>query len=94
MAMPPNAEAVKGREAIITFLKDEMMTIPGKLEIKMVGHSISGDLGYAQGTFVITDPEGNTVDQGKWMDVRKMIDGKWYIKSDIWNSNVAPAPTD
>jgi uncharacterized protein (TIGR02246 family) len=85
--MPPNHPAVKGREAIAAFIKEGMETGLAKVELGTDEVEISGDMGFATGTYVILDPEGNQVDNGKWMQVGKKIDGKWYAYCDIWNSD-------
>lgn len=88
IAMPPNAEAVKGRAAIEAYLAKDIAASPGKLTVESVEHGHSGDLGFARGTWSMTDANGTVVDRGKWVEVRKRIKGKWYIHSDIWNSDM------
>ena len=88
--MPPNADQAKGRKAIEAHLKQEMQMVSGSLDIVTVEHGHDGDLGFARGTFSMTDADGNTLDRGKWVEVRRMVDGKWHIDSDIWNSDLAP----
>lgn len=89
--MPPGAGAAQGRAAIEAMLIQDMAAnARNQLAIDVVEQSASGDLGFARGTFSMMDASGNTVDKGKWLEVRKMVDGKWYIHSDIWNSDMAP----
>jgi len=92
--MPPNGKTVQGRGAIAAYIEQEMDVIPGKLKIEMVEHTVSGDQGLARGTFAVIDADGETVDHGKWVDVRKKVDGKWYIQWDIWNSDQAAPSGD
>ena len=87
MRMPPNRAAVEGRAAIAADIKEGMETGLAKIKLTSDEFEVSGDLGYSRGTYVIIDPEGNEVDNGKWMQVGKKIDGKWYAYRDIWNSN-------
>jgi uncharacterized protein (TIGR02246 family) len=90
--MPPNSKAVQGRKAIAAYIEQEMSVMPGKLKIEMVEHTIHGDQGIARGTYAVIDADGNKVDQGKWIDMRRKVDGKWYFQWDIWNSDhAAPA---
>jgi uncharacterized protein (TIGR02246 family) len=89
MVMPPNAAGAQGREAIEAYIKKDMAASPGKLEIKTDVHGSNGDLGFARGTYSVTDADGKVVDKGKWVEVRKKINGKWYISSDIWNSDMS-----
>jgi steroid delta-isomerase-like uncharacterized protein/uncharacterized protein (TIGR02246 family) len=87
---PPNADQAKGRQAIEAHLAREMKLVSGRLDIVTVEHGHDGDLGFARGTFSMTDSHGNIVDRGKWVEVRKKVDGRWQIDSDIWNSDMAP----
>ncbi len=90
--MPPGTEMAQGREAIQALIEQDLAANVGNtLQIDVVEQSASGDLGFARGTFVMMDGDDNTVDKGKWIEVRKMVDGKWYIHRDIWNSDLAPA---
>ena len=90
--MPPNTKAVHGHEAITAFVEKDMSANKGnKLQIESVEYSKNGDLGFARGTFKFMNAAGNVVDQGKWIEVRKKVGGKWYIHSDIWNSDQEPA---
>ena len=88
--MPPNADQAKGRKAIEAHLARELELISGRLDIVTVEHGHDGDLGFARGTFSMTDAHGHVVDRGKWVEVRKKVDGRWHIESDIWNSDMAP----
>ena len=85
--MPPNDKAVSGREAIAAFIKQGMEMGIAKVKLTTDEVEVSGDMGFARGTYVIIDPEGNEADSGKWMQVGKKIDGKWYAYRDIWNSD-------
>ncbi len=58
-----------------------------KLEIESVESSKSGNLGFARGTWRMKDASGKILDEGKWIEVRKMVDGQWQIHRDIWNSD-------
>ena len=88
--MPPNADQAKGRKAIEAHLAQEMRLISGSLDIVTTEHGHDGDLGFARGTFIMTDAHGNLLDRGKWVEVRRKTDGRWHIDSDIWNSDMAP----
>lgn len=90
-AGPPGLEAVQGREAIQAMLEQDIANNEGNtLHIDVVEQSAMGEHGVARGVYKVTDADGNTIDKGKWIEVRKMVDGKWYIQWDIWNSDMAP----
>jgi len=40
-----------------------------------------------EGTFVLKDKDGNQIDNGKYIVLWKMEDGKWKLFRDIWNSD-------
>lgn len=87
--MPPNTESAKGRAAIEAALVKDMAAAPGRIEIAMTDSGSNGNLGYARGTYTVKDAEDQPVDTGKWLEVRKKINGKWYTYHDIWNSDMA-----
>jgi uncharacterized protein (TIGR02246 family) len=86
--MPPNAEMAKGKQAIQAYLEKHITDAKGMtLELETVDGSKTGDMGYARGTWRMKDASGKVVDEGKWIEVRKNVDGKWRIHRDIWNSD-------
>ncbi len=87
MRMPPNNPAVEGREAIAAFLKTGMESGTAKVKLETDEVSVSGDMGFARGTYVLLDSEGKEIDNGKWIQVGKKVDGEWYAYRDIWNSD-------
>ena len=87
MRMPPNLPAVEGREAIAAQITQGREAGAAKVRLETDEYKTSGDMGWTRGTYVIIDPEGNEVDNGKWMQVAKKIDGRWYAYRDIWNSD-------
>lgn len=93
VVMPPNAGASTGRKTIQAFIEKDLAANKGNtLEVESVESSKSGDLGFARGTWRMKDPKGNILDEGKWVEVRKMVDGQWRIHRDIWNSS-RPLPS-
>lgn len=91
--MPPNTPAVEGREAIQGQIAASRAMGAARVEIGTDEAATSGDMGFARGTYVIYDADGNEVDRGKWMQVGKKLDDGWYAYRDIWNSdNPLPMP--
>lgn len=87
MRMPPHAPVVTGREAIEAQIQQGMEQGLVKIEITTVDSKDLGDEGWARGTWTGMDAEGNTLDSGKWVQIGKKVDGKWYAHFDIWNSD-------
>jgi ketosteroid isomerase-like protein len=86
--MPPNQEAVHGRDAILAQLKAGKDQGAAQVKIAVTGAESSGDIGYGTGTYVITGADGSHVDHGKWMLVEKKTDGVWKTECDIFNSDM------
>jgi len=89
--MPPNQEAVHGREAIMAQLKAGKDHGLANVKITVTGADSSGDVGYGMGTFVVTAADGSHIDHGKWMLSEKKMNGKWMTECDIFNSDM-PMP--
>jgi uncharacterized protein (TIGR02246 family) len=85
--MPPNAKVSTGRAAIEATLRQVMTEMPGKLTVTVSDTGSSGNLGFARGTYVFVNADGETQETGKWLEVRKKVEGQWLIDSDIWNSD-------
>lgn len=85
--MPPNAPAAEGRAAIEAQVKSSREMGAAGVRLETDETATSGDLGFARGTYVILDAEGNEVDNGKWMQVGKKVGDTWYAYRDIWNSD-------
>jgi hypothetical protein len=55
---------------------------------------VSGDMGWASGTYVVKDKSGKVVDTGKYLSVSAKKDGKWLYVRDTWNSDGAQASAE
>ncbi|MGA8541140.1 MAG: DUF4440 domain-containing protein [Terriglobales bacterium] len=91
--MPPNQEAVHGRDAILAQIKAGKDHGAAKVKIAVTAAESSGDVGYGMGTYVMTAADGSHLDHGKWMVASKKVDGKWLTQCDIVNSDM-PMPSD
>jgi ketosteroid isomerase-like protein len=90
--MPPNSESVSGRAAIGDFFAGFYATGLG-VEIQDAEAYAHGDVGYKVGTYIISDADGATVDEGKYVEIWRHIDGTWQMHRDIFNSSLPlPAP--
>src|ERR1041384_187814 len=92
MFMPPNQAAVKGREAIQTW----MSAFPPVTAFKLEPQETEGigDVAYVRGTYTMTIamPGAPAMeDHGKYLQVsRKQADGSWLMSNDIFNSDLPP----
>jgi len=90
--MPPNAEAVHGREAIAANIAGLHELGLARVEIAYTGKGTSGDIGYGMGSWKAFDAEGDEIDHGKWMNHVEKVGDDWMIACDIWNSDL-PMPS-
>ena len=84
--MPPNAEAVTGREAIEAFWVDTLASG----NIIGINHSevrASGNIGYKVGSYTIASPYNQLIDKGKFVEVWHHGDDGWHLAYDIFNSD-------
>jgi len=87
--LPPNAQEVKGRDALIAFFKSFHGVTKFKThDVELEG---SGDLAYIRGTYELAmQPPGEALieDIGKYIEVwRKDKNGQWRTIRDIFNSD-------
>jgi ketosteroid isomerase-like protein len=89
--MPPGAPSAHGRAAIRTFLASDMASsakagVTFSLGAKPDG-GVSDDMGWASGTYAVTDKSGKVIDTGKYLSVSKKVSGKWLYVRDTYNSD-------
>ena len=89
--LPPGGATISGSDDIAAFWQDLLNTAGGisaKLEVvEVVAH---GDHANEVGRFILTDSDGKTLDQGKYMVLWRQEQGDWKMVRDIWNSDGAP----
>lgn len=95
MILPPNTDAVTGRDGIQAWAAafPPFTDFQGQIE-EVEG---VGDLAYVRGTYslTITPPGAAPIpERGKYLYVaRKQPDGSWKVVRDMWNSDLPlPAP--
>ncbi len=85
--MPYQAETVQGRAAIIELSQAFLDAGVTNIDLEVTSSEASGDMAWTRGTYSLSDADGNHVQDGKWMNVCRMVDGEWKIAADIWNTN-------
>jgi uncharacterized protein (TIGR02246 family) len=90
--LPPNAEIMKGKEAIQAFWQGarEMGVKEAALETVELT-SIGDEAACEVGKYVLKiQPEGaeEFTDRGKYMMVWKLVDDSWKWDTDAWNSSL------
>ena len=96
--LPPGAPAVTGRAAIRAYLaKDMAESSKGGFTFGLGAQpagGVSGDMGWASGTYTVTDRSGRIVETGKYLSVSRKKDGKWLYIRDTWNADGPTAPPE
>ena len=90
---PPNMARMCGTKAITSFANGGYQM--GIRNIKLTCEEVmgGGDAVSEIGTYDILDAKGTSMDKGKYIVVWKMVDGKWKMNKDEWNSdNPCPPP--
>jgi len=94
--LPPDAPAASGRGAIRAFLAKDIAESAKAGLVTSLGAKpvagVSGDLGWASGTYAVKDKSGKVVETGKYLSVSRKKGGKWLYVRDTYNSDGAPAP--
>ena len=93
IVMPPNQAMVTTKTGIRDLWKgflDSLTNISWKTT--RVEMAKSGDMGCLIGTYTLTMKDG-TKDTGKYCEVwEKQADGKWKVATDMFSSDLPPAP--
>ena len=95
--LPPGAPAAHGRAAIRAFFVADIAASKKAGVMLHLGPNpdggANGVMGWASGTYTVTDASGKVVDSGKYLSVSKKEGGKWLYFRDTWNSDIA-APAE
>lgn len=92
--MPPNAPAAIGRAAIQEVWAG-LIAMQPQLTVTPLSVSANGPLAVDRGSYSLTfTPPGASqpmTDTGKYLAHWHLVDGRWILVEDIWNSDL-PAP--
>jgi len=94
--LPPGAPGVSGRAAIRDFLAKAVAGAAKDGLAFSLGPKpdVSGNMGWASGTYAVKDKSGKVVDTGKYLSVSMKKGGKWLYLRDTWNSDGPPPPAE
>ena len=87
--MPTGAELIQGTAGIQTFWQGAMEMDLKQLKLKTREVEELTDTAIELGNYILFGPNGQQVDQGKYLVVWKEQHGHWKLHQDIWNSSVA-----
>ena len=86
IVMAPNLETINGMDAVVDYINSYP---PIHIEFPIAEIIGTSDHANIRGTYVITDPDGNFMDKGKYLSVwQKSTDGNWQLTHDIYNSDI------
>jgi ketosteroid isomerase-like protein len=95
VVMPPNMPAATTRDAIMSAF-GEFIAMKAQLTLTPVSVVANGPMAVERGTYSVTmTPPGATApvtDTGKYLVHWHLMDGKWMLVEDIWNSDLPPMP--
>jgi ketosteroid isomerase-like protein len=85
--LPPNSEAVAGKQAIQTFCQGAMDV--GIKAVTLETNEVEGygNTAHEVGRYTIQGEGGQVIDAGKYVVIWKHEAGQWKLHRDIWNSS-------
>jgi uncharacterized protein (TIGR02246 family) len=90
MVLAPNADVVRGHDAIEAFWKKALESGVRKMTLTTIDVEAHGDGANEVGTYVMTGDDQRPLDRGKYVVVWRRDGGTWKLHRDIWNTS-APA---
>ncbi len=87
--LPPNAAPVIGRAAIDQLTAEYLAYGISEFREETTDLYGTAELLIDQGNYIMVFGEDHTVEQGKYLNVWKFVDGDWKIYSNIWSANAA-----
>jgi ketosteroid isomerase-like protein len=90
--MGPGGPAVVGRDAIKSMVGGMVKMGLTNMTLKTTDIWGCESLVGEEGVYTFAGGDGKTIDNGKYIVLWKMEDGKWKLFRDIWSTDVAPPP--
>jgi len=87
MILPPNADVIQGTEGIMNFFKG-MIDTGATLQLENQESMADGKLGYRMGLYKVFAKDGAMLDRGKYMEIWRKQDDKWWLYRDTWNTSL------
>jgi len=87
MILPPNADVIQGTEGIMNFFKG-MIDTGATLQLENQESMVDGKLGYRMGLYKVFAKDGAMLDRGKYMEIWRKQDDKWWLYRDTWNTSL------
>jgi len=88
--MPTGSGFIKGKHDIEAFWQGVMDMGIKNVQLTVVEVENHGNTAIEIGQYMLSGPDDQTIDQGKYVVIWKLeIDG-WKLHRDIWNSSLSP----
>ena len=92
VSMPPNHEALKGKQAIADFTGAMFEGMGAELTISSEEVELAGDWAFERGSYTMKltpKKEGEAMaEKGKYIVIlQKQTDGSWKLAREVWNSD-------
>jgi ketosteroid isomerase-like protein len=88
--LPPNAELIQGTEGIMNFWKG-LLDTGANIQLDNQEVVADGKLGYRMGLYKVFAKDGAMLDRGKYIEIWKRSDDRWWLYRDIWNTSLPAA---
>ena len=85
--LPPNADVIQGTEGIMNFFKG-MLDTGATLQLENQESMVDGKLGYRMGLYKVFAKDGAMLDRGKYIEIWRKTDNKWWLYRDTWNTSL------
>jgi len=94
---PPGSPPIQGSAGIKAYFSKDILDsakagVVFFLDPKPDG-GVSGDIGWASGTYAVKTKAGKVLDKGWYFSVSQRKAGKWVYLRDAFNSSAPPAPS-
>ena len=89
--LPPGMPRQRGQAAIRAFYA-AMIGMKLSVQTTETAQGFGGAMGYKTGSYEVRLADGSVADRGKWLEVWELRGKTWQLVSDMWNSDLPPAP--
>ena len=90
--LQPNSPMIVGRENIQENFQGFFEHGSRDIQLSVIELSLNGDMAHKVGTYTLSiqPEEGESmVDNGKYVEIWKRVNGTWMMDVDIWNTSVS-----
>lgn len=88
VSLAPGSKPIVGREAIVDFWRDTMVSGSGTLDIHTKEVEWAGEYAIEVGETKVVQAEGVVNDRFNYMVIWKRAGASWLIHREIWNSKL------